>query len=224
MGLLDSLKEAAVSKREAAKEAREERRRKAAEEMAWREREPEIALEKLDVPVPMDAYELDAVPTVVNDSMTARRGTRYASGKNFETIRDEFKEIVATTISAKSHAEIRASVCRRLLGFKAFNSKKPDYSRTIRIDFGSWYSPGDDDDMKEWLDAIEDDESVMSISCSNDDEGLFDVDAEFGKTGRIIEMSISASFEKGETTKYVDVYVEPKARSGYKVEFSVSDE
>lgn len=87
MGLFDTLKEAAASKREAAKEAREERRRKAAEEMAWREREPEIALEKLDVPVPMDAYELDAVPTVVNDSMTARQGTRYASGRNYEAIR-----------------------------------------------------------------------------------------------------------------------------------------
>lgn len=223
MGLFDTLKEAAVSKREAAKEAREERRRKAAEEMAWREREPDIELEKLDVPVPMEAYELDAVPTVVNDSMTAMKGTRYASGKNFETIRAELVEVVATIISVKSHAEVRASVCRRLLGFKPFNAKKPDYDRAIAIDFGSWHTPGADDDMKEWFDALEEDESVMRVSCSNSSEGSFDVDAEFGKTGRIIEMNVSASFEKGEVTKFVDVHVEPKGKKGYKVEFVVTD-
>lgn len=221
MGLFDSLKEAASSKMEAAKEARQERQRKSAEERAWREREPEIVLEDLDVPVPMDAYSFKSVPTVVNDSMTARQGTRYASGKNYETIREEFKEVIATIISAKTNVEARASVCRRLLDFKAFNPKKPDYKRSIQIDFGSWYTPDDEDDMKEWFDAIEDDESVMSVSCSNDQEGQFDVDAEFGKTGRIIEMTITTSFEKGEETKYIDVNVEPKKNGGYKVGFAV---
>lgn len=129
--------------------------------------------------------------------------------------------MVATIISGKSHAEVRASVCRRLLGFKPFNSKKPDYKRAIQIDFGSWYTPDDEDDMKEWFDAIEDDESVMSISCSNGDEGQFDVDAEFGKDGRIIEMTINASVDNGEETKYVDVNVEPKKSGGYKVGFAV---
>ena len=223
MGLFDTLKEAVASKMEAAKEERQERQRKAAEEMAWREREPEIALEKLDVPVSMEAYELDAVPTVVNDSKTARQGTRYASGKNFETIRAELVEVVATIISVKSHAEVRASVCRRLLGFKTFNMRKPDYERSITIDFGSWHTPDAEDDMKEWFDALEDDEPVMSVSCSNSTEGSFDVDAEFGKTGRIIEMNVSATFEKGEITKFVDVHVEPKGKSGYKVAFVVSD-
>lgn len=223
MGLFDALKEAATSKMEAAKEERQERQRRAAEEMAWREREPEIALEKLDVPVPMEAYELDAVPTVVNDSKTARQGTRYASGKNFETIRSEFVEVVATIISVKSHAEVRASVCRRLLGFKPFNAKKPDYDWAITIDFGSWHTPDVEDDVREWFNALEGDESVMSVSCSNSTEGSFDVVAEFGKTGRIIEMDITASFEKGEVTKFVDVHVEPKGKIGYKVEFSVSD-
>lgn len=223
MGLFDTLKEAAASRLESAKEERQERQRKAAEEMAWREREPEVVLEKLDVPVTMEAYDLDAVPTVVNDSMAARKGTRYASGKNFETIRGEIVEVVAKIISVKSHAEVRASVCRRLLGFKPFNSKKPDYDRAVEIDFGSWHTPGSDDDMKEWFDAIEEDESVMSVSCSNSSEGSFDVDAEFGKTGRIIEMNVSASFEKGEVMKFVDVHVEPKGKKGYKVEFVVTD-
>lgn len=223
MGLFDALKEAASSKREASKEAREERRRKVEEEREWREREPEVALEKLDVPVHMEAYELDAVPTVVNDSMTARKGTRYASGKNFETIRGELVEVVAAIISVKSHAEVRASVCRRLLGFKPFNVKKPDYGRAITIDFGSWHTPGAEDDMREWFDALGDDEAVMSAFCSNGSEGSFDVDAEFGKTGRIIEMNVSASFEKGEFTKFVDVHVEPKGKKGYKVEFVVTN-
>lgn len=217
------MREAASSKRDAAKEAREERRRKAEEEREWREREPEVAIEKLDVPVPMEAYELDAVPTVVNDSMTARKGTRYASGKNFETIRAELVEVVATIISVKSHAEMRASVCRRLLWFKEFNPKKPNYDRAITVDFGYWYTPDDEDDMKEWFDTLEDEESVMSISCSTMAEGSFDVDAEFGKTGRIIEMNVSASFEKGEVMKFVDVHVEPKGKKGYKVEFVVTD-
>lgn len=141
MGLFDALKEAAASKMEAAKEERQGRQRKAAEEMAWREREPEISLEALNVPVPMDAYDFDSIPTVVNDSMTARKGTQYASGKNFETISRELKEVVA----------------------------------------------------------------------------------EFGKTGRIIEMDITASFEKGEVMKFVDVHVEPKGKKGYKVEFVVTD-
>lgn len=223
MGLFGALREAASSKRDAAKEAREERRRKAEEEREWREREPEIALENLDVPVPMEAYELDAVPTVVNDSMTAMKGTRYASGKNFETIRAELVEVVATIISVKSHAEVRASVCRRLLGFKPFNAKKPDYDRAIAIDFGSWHTPGAEDDMREWFDALEDDEPVMSATCSNGSEGTFDVDAEFGKTGRIIEMNVSASFEKGEVMKFVDVHVASKGKKGYKVEFVVTD-
>ena len=223
MGLFDALKEAAASKMEAAKEERQERQRKAAEEMAWREREPEISLEALNVPVPMDAYDFDSIPTVVNDSMTARKGTQYASGKNFETISRELKEVVAEIISVKSHAEVRANVCRRLLWFKAFNPKKPNYDRAITVDFGYWYTPDDEDDMKEWFDALEDDESVMSVSCSNSTEGSFDVVAEFGKTGRIIEMDITASFEKGEVTKFVDVHAEPKGKSGYKVAFVVSD-
>lgn len=223
MGLFDTLKEAAASRLESAKEERQERQRKAAEEMAWREREPEVVLEKLDVPVTMEAYDLDAVPTVVNDSMTARKGTRYASGKNFETISRELKEVVAEIISVKSHAEVRANVCRRLLWFKAFNPKKPNYDRAITVDFGYWYTPDDEDDMKEWFDALEDDEPVMSVSCSNSAEGSFDVVAEFGKAGRIIEMDITASFEKGEVTKFVDVHAEPKGKSGYKVAFVVSD-
>ena len=223
MGLFDALKEAAASKMEAAKEERQERQRKAAEEMAWREREPEISLEVLNVPVPMDAYDFDSIPTVVNDSMTARKGTQYASGKNFETISRELKEVVAEIISVKSHAEVRANVCRRLLWFKAFNPKKPNYDRAITVDFGYWYTPDDEDDMKERFDALEDEESVMSVSCSTMTEGSFDVDAEFGKTGRIIEMNVSASFEKGEVMKFVDVHVEPKGKKGYKVEFVVTD-
>ena len=223
MGLFDALKEAAASRLESAKEERQERQRKAAEEMAWREREPEIALEALNVPVLMDAYDFSSVPTVVNDSMTARKGTQYASGKNYETIRNEIKEVVAEVISAKSHAEVRANVCRRLLWFKEFNPKKPNYDRAITVDFGYWYTPDDEDDMKEWFDALEDEESVMSVSCSTTAEGSFDVDAEFGKTGRIIEMNVSASFEKGEVMKFVDVHVQPKGKKGYKVEFIVTD-